>query len=91
MSASLNSMLLSRTAVADRAAARPADVSRREAVLEEERRATGGDEQLNFHQAPPRSRVQRSVWNPVVTVNRAEVCNRLLLGYRAREGSGEKA
>src|SRR5438045_9774151 len=55
---SFNSMLLSKTGgTTDRAAARPADVSRREALLREERDATGGDEQLFFHEAPPWSRV----------------------------------
>jgi hypothetical protein len=64
-------MLLSGKAVRDRAATRLADVSRREAVLGEERHATGGDEQLFFHQAPPRSRFRLTLWNEPGAVNRA--------------------
>src|SRR5439155_1780524 len=47
--------------------------------------ATGGDEQLFFHQAPPRSRFRLSVRNGAGSVNRPKPCNGLLLGYRARE------
>jgi len=60
----------------------PADVSRCSALLREERHATGGDEQLFFHRAPPRSRLQRRVRNVAGAVNRARLSNSLLLGRR---------
>src|SRR5262249_42933938 len=56
MSDSLKMLLSGNAAVADRAAARLTRQPARERL--EERHATGGDEQLSFHEAPPGSRVE---------------------------------